>query len=129
MIRALLGLAAGAYLFLKTRKSSDSGGEATRKRLTKEPPSAGHEFHAVAVRFDSKTACEAVEALKGERFLSNEVPSLPLPECDSADCRCRYLHFEDRRDGDDDRRLATSALRESSGEADRRDTRGRRTSD
>ncbi len=41
--------------------------------------------------------CQAVETIAGERFLTTDVPSLPLPDCDQSACECRYRRFTDRR--------------------------------
>jgi hypothetical protein len=54
-------------------------------------------FHAVSIKFSS-AACEAAKALDGRRILSNQSPTIPLPECDVADCDCRFVHYQDRRD-------------------------------
>jgi hypothetical protein len=53
-------------------------------------------FHAVSIR-SGLEPCEAVNKLKGERLLSKNAPSLPLPACEAADCQCWYEHFADRR--------------------------------
>jgi hypothetical protein len=37
--------------------------------------------------------------MEGQRFLSREAPQLPLKDCASASCTCRYQHHEDRRRG------------------------------
>jgi len=48
--------------------------------------------------------CSAVEEISGKRFLSNDAPLLPLPECDNRDnCDCRYTHWDDRRQEEDRR--------------------------
>ena len=57
------------------------------------------QYHAVSVRA-SGNACPAVRALGNTRFLSMEAPLLPVPECtDPSRCRCRYRHWDDRREG------------------------------
>jgi hypothetical protein len=53
-------------------------------------------FHCVEVKAVDCT-CEAIKQLAGLRFLSDEAPLLPLPECSAGTCRCRYEHHEDRR--------------------------------
>jgi len=61
-------------------------------------------FHAVSIKFSS-AACEAAKAMDGRRILSSQSPTIPLPECDAADCDCRFVHYPDRR-GQSDRRDA-----------------------
>lgn len=56
-------------------------------------------YHCVEVRYRTD-ACDAVKRIEAKRFLPDEAPRLPLPECDAARCSCRYEHHEDRRDGD-----------------------------
>lgn len=57
---------------------------------------SAHPYHCVAIHHRDG-ACAAVKRLSGKRFLSKEAPPVPLPACDAASCRCRYVHFEDRR--------------------------------
>lgn len=59
-------------------------------------------FHAVSIR-PGLDACRAARGIEGQRFLSDAAPSVPLPGCDSQHCRCRFVHFSDRRSGDDRR--------------------------
>jgi hypothetical protein len=47
--------------------------------------------------------CGQAGALAGKVFLSKEAPQLPLEGCSETDCRCKYVHLEDRRVGDDRR--------------------------
>ena len=43
-------------------------------------------------------ACDAARSLTNLRLLSADVPQLPLKTCDRpATCKCRYRHFDDRR--------------------------------
>jgi hypothetical protein len=104
--------------------------------------SAGRSEHAPAKktpRFDAVEivpsdygACNAARALAGQRFLSNRIPKLPLPECDKAQCDCGYRHHKDRRAGL--RRVADmdgSVLQLADNGEDRRDSSrsGRRRTD
>jgi hypothetical protein len=65
----------------------------------KAPPG----FHGVTLK-PCLEACEAVQALAGQRFLSSEAPSLPLADCDQQRCDCKYGHLSDRRDKGERRR-------------------------
>ena len=67
---------------------------------------AGDPFHAVSIE-PAEGCCAAVASIKVQRFLSEEAPSLPLADCASADCRCKYVHHADRRSGARDRRLGS----------------------
>ncbi|MBT1444318.1 hypothetical protein KJI95_07235 [Shewanella sp. JM162201] len=91
-----------------------------------------HPFHCVAIVSDSDS-CTAQKALGQKRFLSAEAPTLPLPNCDKAQCQCHYQHFEDRRVPGTDRRARyglSDELYGHFGETNRRArSKGRRLSD
>ncbi len=53
-------------------------------------------YHAVTI-VPGARACAEARKLRGRRFLSREAPVLPLKNCGSADCECRYEHYDDRR--------------------------------
>ena len=69
-------------------------------------------FHAVSLKF-SGDACQAAKDMYGRRFLSGAAPRIPLPECDALECRCRFVHHEDRRTGKDRRNPWGQGLRAS----------------
>ena len=85
-------------------------------------------WHAVAI-VPGATHCKAAEAAKGRRFLSTEAPILPLRGCDAAACKCKYRHYEDRRDAPRRSEEAQGAGMRSRTGADRRNSRGRRETD
>jgi hypothetical protein len=64
----------------------------------------GNPYHAVSIE-PGPRACEAVRKLEGERFLSTSAPMLPLGDCGSSNCECRYAHHSDRRGAQRDRRV------------------------
>lgn len=71
-----------------------------KRKPPKRPPAAGVKqlFHGVAIKSLYGRSCAAAVALDGLRFLSDEAPTLPLPNCDMPDtCKCVYEHFSDRR--------------------------------
>jgi len=66
-------------------------------RTDKKPKKIVHgKYHCVTVHY-SDTACDAVKTLSGKRILSSEAPVLPLINCDSGNCSCRFQHHEERR--------------------------------
>ncbi|MDJ0750280.1 MAG: hypothetical protein QNJ11_12400 [Woeseiaceae bacterium] len=89
-------------------------------------------FHAVSIKFDVN-ACNAAKAMTGRRFLASAAPSLPLPDCDVLECRCRFAHHDDRRSGSDRRSPFGARGYSPSGsgsyEKDRRTGAGRRKDD
>ena len=86
------------------------------------------DYHAVSIRTGSG-CCQAAQALGDQRFLSDEAPQLPLPDCTmNGRCRCRYRHHTDRRE--DFRRDVDFGLPERLLTSDdRRNQRGRRQAD
>ena len=80
-----------------------------RRNVAKEkeapPPTsrpANTAYHAVSIKFGER-ACDAAREMSGRRFLSSAAPRLPLADCDSAECSCRFVHHNDRRRGKDRR--------------------------
>ena len=64
---------------------------------TKAPGPPKQPWHAVSV-VGGSGVCPAIGGLRDKRFLGNEAPPLPLPECSSPwRCECIYVHFPDRR--------------------------------
>lgn len=77
-------------------------------------------------------ACEAVKEVQGLKFLIRKVPTLPLPDCTSPNCKCAYVRHKDRRGINGDRRALFSlgALSNASpAEGERRHKYGRRSGD
>ena len=98
---AIVGILILALVFFFIRrKGSEPAPRSPAARPAKA--SASSEFHAVSIRFLS-SACSAAKSLEGKRFLSSAAPRMPLPECDVMECKCRFVHHTDRREGDDRR--------------------------
>lgn len=58
-------------------------------------------------------SCPSSFALSRQVFLTREAPRLPLAECDRVrKCRCKLIHFDDRRQTHDDRRVFSRVLRD-----------------
>lgn len=74
-------------------------------------------------------ACDMARAMQNTRWLSGQVPRLPLRGCDALRCDCRYKHFADRRTEDRRRVDRTGLPRNFPGEEMRGPRRGRRQTD
>ena len=48
-------------------------------------------------------SCDYANILAGKVFLAREAPPLPLANCAETECRCKYIHLQDRRSGTDRR--------------------------
>lgn len=86
-------------------------------------------YHAVSVQ-PCLMACERIRPLTGKRYLSREAPALPVSGCTNRQCRCRYVHHDDRRA--DERRVigeGRAGLPAYGGPERRLVRRGRRASD
>lgn len=84
-----------------------AGGAAARRRAPIRAknglePLDSQPFAAVVVD-PGLIACRHVQHYVDRRMLINDAPTLPLPSCDNADCRCRYVKLADRRSGVDRR--------------------------
>jgi len=88
-----------AYLFVHKPKAKSTERPETRRKVSSEPDST---YHAVSLKFPP-SACDAAKAMAGRRFLSTAAPRIPLPECDALECKCRFVHHQDRRSGEDRR--------------------------
>jgi hypothetical protein len=84
-------------------------------------------WHAVVIAAPA-SACAAAQACKGKRYLSRDAPRLPLAECDTHQCDCKYRHFADRR-GPPRRHDEKGAAPQVRDKNNRRISRGRRTVD
>ena len=96
LLGALLVLTV-AWLVVRIRHNTAATKAESRPQTTNQG-----EYRAVAIKY-SENACDAAKAMTGRRFLANAAPRLPLPECDSLDCRCQFAHHDDRRAGRDRR--------------------------
>lgn len=85
-------------------------------------------FRAVSIR-PGEQCCEAARQFGHMRFLCAKAPRLPVPECDAASCECRYVHFTDRRSGEDRRGTYDWTRERAMGFVNRRSRRGRRSTD
>jgi hypothetical protein len=81
---------------LKLARSLFGRSEPEAKPLPAKKPINPH--HAVTI-VPGPRACAAARELRDHRFLSREAPVLPLKNCDSKECTCRYEHYDDRRKG------------------------------
>jgi hypothetical protein len=87
----------------------------------------GNPFHAVSIE-PGQRACLEARRLEGQRFLSTSAPMLPLKACGSSSCQCRYVHHNDRRNSQRDRRV-NFANPHAHTRAERRSGGGRRIND
>jgi hypothetical protein len=92
-----------AWLVVRVRQN-----KAADKAVLSPTTADSGAYHAVAIKYSEK-ACDAAKAITGSRYLSTAAPRLPLPDCDSLECRCTFAHYKDRRAGD--RRNSFSAGR------------------
>lgn len=75
-------------------------------------------------------SCDAAAKLAGQVFLASESPVLPLDGCSEGDCRCKYVHLEDRRSGGDRRiELGDLGAYLPVSHSERRQVGGRRSTD
>lgn len=128
-----------ALVLLRTLLFSQRGGSKRvappRKPGAKGATGGGQQgqnpYRAVSVKC-GPGACEQALELSKRRFLSGELVNLPLPDCTSTNCSCKFVHYPDRRDSDGDQRAPTALRSElyiASGKSERRNRKGRRKDD
>lgn len=136
VILALVAVA--AFLLMKKLGAAKSGkhrsqlptaGKRGNARAEQEP----RPYRATVI-VPGAMACDAARELANKPYLdaNQSTPPLPLPNCTAPNCRCKYVHREDRREEDIDRRFESGMQTEiyrTSGHPERRGSRGRRKSD
>ena len=73
-----------------------TGRSGTRDETTPNKKNASR-YRGVQVIADAERCCAAAQTIEGNRYLAHQVPKLPLENCDSADCRCTFELYDDRR--------------------------------
>jgi hypothetical protein len=136
LLMALAGIV--VLLFLRRRKTnSNKGSKRTSGKGKKaSTPTQSKPFRATTI-VPGAMACDAAVALAEKPFLDSNraTPPLPLPNCTAPHCRCKYVHRDDRREEDIDRRFESgmqTSIYRTSGKEERRTSakaRGRRKSD
>lgn len=61
-----------------------------------QPPVRKRRYYGVSIKAGVNT-CDAVDAIRNERFLLEDAPKFPLPDCNHADCSCVAIPEDDRR--------------------------------
>jgi hypothetical protein len=131
-------VAVAAFLLMKKRGADKPGkhkgqlpaaGKRGKARAEQEP----RPYRATVI-VPGAMACDAARELADKPYLDAEksTPALPLPNCTAPNCRCKYVHRDDRREEDIDRRFESGMQTEmyrTSGQPERRGSRGRRKSD
>jgi len=133
---SLIALVILLFVWMWARRSQDSNQQ--KKGPGKRPkgqvktgvrkPVVSSEYHSVSIKFGND-ACNAAKELRSKRFLSSAAPHLPLPECNLLQCKCRFIHYKDRRTDVDRRNPFRGSMGVGSGEYDqeKRDAKDRRT--
>ena len=107
----LVLLAAGAiFLFIQyniqlniaTGKTSPNDKLSRVKSPVYSSSSSTTRWKAVKVK-TGLMCCKSAERIRGKVFLTAEAPVFPLKDCKVKGCECRYIHMNDRREGDDRR--------------------------
>lgn len=54
-------------------------------------------YRGVQIVPGNEGCCKDAKAVTSQRYLSHEIPRLPLESCDFDNCQCTYKLFDDRR--------------------------------
>ncbi len=71
--------------------------QAKRTSTKAKPEPKQCEYRAVEININHTGCCQAVQDIAGKRFLSDELPKLPLNDCDASECKCSFKLHDDRR--------------------------------
>ena len=106
---------------------SSSQSRVSRRRVkakkTRTTASRQHSLYKSVSVVCASGACQAATALAEKRFLSSEAPILPLSDCSSSACSCKYVHYDDRRNDSGGRRALASARADMFGQSGQKDRR------
>ena len=72
-------------------------GKSATSTATTKSPSPKPQYRGVEIVAGPHGCCGAVKAIRGQRYLPDEVPRLPLDACDADECGCSFELFDDRR--------------------------------
>lgn len=136
IILIVLLAAGGIFLFvqyniqlnLATGKTSPNDKIKRNKPPVHKPSSSNTRWKAVRIK-TGLMCCKAAERMRGQVYLTAEAPVFPLEGCKVTGCECKYIHMNDRREGDD-RRESTDFLNDlyDMHDKDRRKIKDRRES-
>jgi hypothetical protein len=111
LIFLIIVAATAAYFFWgKTQapqKSASSIKKASPPNKAPKAKSATQNYKCVEIKA-GLMQCKAVDKYKTKRLLTSEAPVLPVLGCDSTECECKFVRYEDRR-RDDRRAMIKSA--------------------
>ncbi len=105
---AAAGVGFALWLVAFRRKNRSSSPTAPRNRMSpgvgslertpagamRRFPDLGANFEALSIQIPHHP-CQAARELRGQRFLAEEMPELPLPGCDR---ECTFIYHRERRD-------------------------------
>jgi hypothetical protein len=103
LLLLVLGLLVAWFFY---RKGLDSPKDRQDRRISSVSRGSGA-YHAVSIK-PGAYACSQANEMAGQRFLATEAPEIPLPDCQSSNCECHFVHHNDRRAGKDRRSPFTS---------------------
>lgn len=92
---------------VKTNTARKAGARILKKGGNQVGKANSGNYRAAEIVFE-ECACDAVVTLSGRRFLVNEVPRIPVPDCTLPNCKCSYVRYKDRRSWGEDRRALFS---------------------
>ena len=74
------------------------GQKTTESKLTtRKSVDEKNSYRSVQINTNGEDCCQAARDIADKKFLSVDVPMLPLRDCDVDQCQCTYQRFDDRR--------------------------------
>ena len=126
---ALIAALITAFVMFWSSPQATASRRHVKAKNTRTTASRQHSLYESVSVVCASGACEPAKALAEKRFLSSEAPILPLSDCSSSTCSCKYVHYDDRRSDSGGRRALASVradMFEQSGHKGRRSENRRR---
>lgn len=100
-----LAAAIGWLLLMRFKTTVEATTEVPTAQAIERLPNNVTDLRFRSVGIDTGVnCCKSAEKVAGRRFLIKQAPGIPLQDCDSEQCECKFIHFADRRDNDPERR-------------------------
>lgn len=123
--------AAAAVLVVTNLAAKGNSRKKASKSLSSErtPGEDASRWRAVKI-VPGLMSCKAAAEYTDQVFLARSAPRLPLADCTENNCRCKYIHLDDRRSGGDRRvELGDLGAFLPASQVERRHSKGRRVAD
>ncbi len=132
VIAIFVAIFAAAVVLVITNLAARSGRQKKAAKSRSNDRTArenGTQWRAVRIS-PGLISCKGAAEFADQVFLARSAPRLPLDDCAEKECRCKYIHLDDRRSGGDRRvELGDLGAFLPASQVERRQSNGRRVAD